>query len=264
MRKTGKKRQNKRKSLTEEYQVVKNELVERSPVRVFEKSIRGGLKAGEIGIIAAPSGIGKTSVLVQIALDKLLQGKKVIHVSFTKHTDYVLAWYEDIFGEFVMKKNLESIAEVKNDVIKNRVLMKFSQEGISGEQINRSLRALITEGGFSAEAVIVDGLEFSPGERERLRGAKDFARELGLSIWYSCTAKTPGEASKSAGILGPAYDKRGIPLVIGDCEDLIDVIVILDPKADHIELTVSKDRDACNPEHIALRLDPKTLLILEV
>ncbi|MDR2743405.1 MAG: hypothetical protein LBB98_14830 [Treponema sp.] len=245
--------------------MVKNELVERSPVRVFEKSIHGGLKAGEIGIIAAPSGIGKTSVLVQIALDKLLQGKKVIHVSFTKHTDYVLAWYEDIFEEFVMKKNLENIAEVKNDVIKNRVLMKFSQEGISGEQINRSLRALITEGGFDAQAVIVDGLDFSPGERERLQGARDFARELGLSIWYSCTVKAPGELPRSAsvGVLGPAYDKRGIPLVIGDYVDLIDVIIALDPKVDHIELTISKDRDVYNPEHIALRLDPKTLLILE-
>jgi hypothetical protein len=242
--------------------VIKNELVERSPVRLFEKSIHGGLKAGEIGIIAAPSGIGKTSVLVQIALDKLLQLKKVIHVSFTKHTDYVLAWYEDIFEEFVTKKNLENIADVKNDVVNNRVLMKFSQDGISHDQINRSLKALINEGGFKAEAVIVDGLNFSPGERERLQGAKDFAGEQGLAIWYSCTVKPP-ERSPAAGIFGSAYDPRGIPLVIADYADLVDVVIVLDPKPDHIELTITKDRLTYNPEHMALRLDPKTLLILE-
>jgi ABC-type lipoprotein export system ATPase subunit len=243
--------------------VVKNELVERSPVRVFEKSIHGGLRAGEIGIIAAPSGIGKTSVLVQIALDKLLQAKKVIHVSFTKHTDYILAWYEDIFEEFVTKKNLENIAEVKNDIVKNRVLMKFSQEGISHDQINRSLRALIKEGGFNAEAVIVDGLEFSSGERERIQGAKDFAAEQGLSIWYSCTVKPPEKTQTAAGILGSAYNQQNIPLTIADYVDLFDVVIVLDPKADHIELNVSKDRNTYNPEHMALRLDPKTLLILE-
>ena len=83
--------------------MVKEELIQRSPVRIFEQSIHGGLKAGEIGVIASQSGIGKTSVLVQLGLDKLLQAKKIIHVSFTQHTHYVLAWYEDIFDEFIWK-----------------------------------------------------------------------------------------------------------------------------------------------------------------
>jgi Rad3-related DNA helicase len=233
--------------------VVKHELIQRSPVRIFEKSIHGGLKGGEVGIIAAPSGIGKTSVLVQIALDKLLQSKKVIHISYTKHTDYVLAWYESIFDEFVKKKNLENIEEVKNDVIKNRVLMKFSQESLSGEQIHRSLKALIQEGGFNAEAIIVDGFEFSSPEQERLGKVKELARELNLSVWYSCTLR--GEE--------PFYDNRDIPLLLQGAVDLIDVVIILEPKGDHIELRVSKDRNTYNPEHLALRLDPKTLLILE-
>ncbi|GHU97900.1 hypothetical protein FACS189483_05080 [Spirochaetia bacterium] len=234
--------------------MVKNELIQRSPVRIFEKSIHGGLKAGEVGIIAAPRGIGKTSVLVQIALDKLLQDKKVIHVSYTKHNDYVLAWYEDIFEEFVTKKHVENIAEVKNEVVNNRVLMKFSQDGITGDQILRSLRALIVDGGFNAEAIIVDGFEFINPERDRdrLTKVRQLAEELKLSVWYSCTVTTDG-----------AYDKQGIPAILKDALDALDVIVVLDPKADHIDLTVSKDREAYNPEHMALKLDPKTLLILE-
>jgi hypothetical protein len=233
--------------------MVKQELISRSPVRIFEKSIHGGLKAGEVGIIASQSGIGKTSVLVQIALDKLLQAKKVIHVSFTQHTDYVLAWYEDIFNEFNKKKNLENTRDIKNDLVRNRVLMNFSQDGVTGEQIIRSLKALITEGGFKAESLIVDGIDFGRIDRERIDGVKQFARESGLSVWYSCTVKGAP----------PHYDKRNIPLAIKDYVDLIDVVILLEPKQDHIELTASKDRDAYNPEHMALRLDPKTLLILE-
>jgi hypothetical protein len=216
-------------------------------------SIQGGLKAGELGLIASPSGIGKTSVLVQIALDKLLHDKKVIHVSFTQHTDYVLAWYEDIFDEFIKKKKLENEEEVKNEIVKNRVLMKFNQEGVTADQILRSLRAMIKDGGFGAEFVIVDGYDFSAGDAERIAKVKDFAGEIGAAIWYSCTVK--GET--------PFYDKRNIPLVVKDYAGLFDVIVVLDPKQDHIDLTVSKDRDAYNPEHMALKLDPKTLLILE-
>ncbi|GHV84775.1 hypothetical protein AGMMS50230_03830 [Spirochaetia bacterium] len=233
--------------------MIKEELVQRSPVRIFEKSIHGGLKAGEIGIIASPSGIGKTSVLVQIALDKLLQGKKIIHVSFTQHTGYVLAWYEDIFDEFTKKKNLDHLADIKDDLVKNRVLLNFSQDGVTGPQIIKSLKALIVDGGFNADSIIIDGFDFSRTNRERIEAVKTGAKELGISFWYSCNVK---------GTL-PLYDKQNIPLVIKEYLDLLDVVIVLEPKPDHIELTASKDRDTANLAHLAVKLDPKTLLILE-
>ena len=230
--------------------MIKAELISRSPVRIFEKSIHGGLKAGEIGIIAAPSGIGKTSVLVQLALDKLLQGEKVIHVSFTQHTDYVLSWYEDIFDEFTRKKNLDNAKEVKDELVKNRVLLNFNQDGVTGEQILKSLRALIIDGCFKAASIIVDGFDFSRTNRERMEAVKNTAKELDLSFWYSCNV-TENE-----------FDKHDIPLLIKDYLDLLDVVIVLDPKADHIELTASKDRNVLDLEHMAVKLDPKTLLIL--
>jgi hypothetical protein len=231
--------------------MIKEELVQRSPVRIFEKSIHGGLKAGEIGVIASPSGLGKTSVLVQIAMDKLLQGKKLIHVSFTQHTDYVLSWYEDIFDEFTKKKNLDRPQDVKDELVKNRVLLNFSQDGVTGSQIINSLKALIVEGSFGADSIIVDGFDFSKTNRERMEVIKADAKELGVSFWYSCNVKGPE----------PLYDKQDIPLIIKDYQDLIDVIIVLEPMSDHIALTASKDRDTANLEHLAVKLDPKTLLI---
>ncbi len=233
--------------------MVKQELIQRSPVRIFEKSIHGGLKIGDIGIIASRKGVGKTAVLVQIALDKLFQGKKVIHVSFTQHTDYVIAWYEDIFSEIAKKKNLENAIEVKNDLVRNRVLMNFNQDGITSDQILRSLRAMIVDGGFKADALIIDGFDFSRTTVERITAVKQFAQELGLEIWYSCTVG-PDE---------PVYDKRNIPLVLKDYIELIDVIVVLEPKQDFIQFSVSKDRASYNPAALELRLDTKTLLIAE-
>jgi hypothetical protein len=233
--------------------MVKDELIQRSPVRIFDKSIHGGLKAGEIGVIASPSGIGKTSVLVQIALDKLLRSRKVIHVSFTQQASYVIAWYEDIFDEFIRKKNLENPREVKNELVKNRVLMNFNQDGVTGDQILRSLRAMIVDGGFKAESLIIDGFDFTKMDRDRLAGIKGFAGELGLEVWYSCTV-LPGEGQ---------YTRQGVPVLIEDYADLIDSVIVLEPKSDHIEFSVSKDRDTYNPASMALKLDPRTLLILE-
>jgi hypothetical protein len=233
--------------------LILSELIQRSPIRIFEQSINGGLKPGEIGVIASPNGVGKTSVLVQIALDKLLQGKKVIHVSFTQHIQYVPVWYENIFNEFVNKKNLENAYEIKNDLVKNRVLMNFSQDGVTKEQIIKGLRAMIIEGGFKADSIIIDGFDFSRTTKESINNVKIFATELGVSVWYSCSVKDEG----------PQFDKENIPLVISGFADIVDVVIVLQPKPDHVKLSISKDRDSIISKSMAMRLDPKTLLILE-
>jgi len=238
--------------------MVLSELIQRSPIRIFEESINGGLKAGEIGIIASPNGVGKTSVLVQLALDKLLQGKKVIHVSFTQHTHYVPLWYEDIFNEFISKKNLENAAEIKNDLVKNRVTMNFNQDGVTKEQILKSLRAMIIEGGFKADSIIIDGFDFLQSSvngslQESLTSVKRFAIEMGINIWYSCSVKDDNQ-----------YDKENIPTVLSSNITNIDVVIVLNPKSNHVELSISKDRDSHISKSMAMKLDPKTLLILEV
>jgi len=239
--------------------MVLNELIQRSPIRIFEQSIEGGLKPGEIGVIASPNGVGKTSVLVQLALDKLLQGKKVIHVSFSSHNSlgqlnqYVPIWYNDIFEEFINKKNLDNAVEIKNNLVKNRVLMSFNQDGITKDQILKSLRAMIIEGGFKADSIIVDGFDFSRMDKEIIAGVKTFAIELGVSVWYSCSVKD--EVSQ--------YDKENIPIILNSFINNIDIVIVLQPKHDHVELTVSKDRGSIISKAMAMKLDPKTLLILE-
>ncbi|MDR0662869.1 MAG: AAA family ATPase [Spirochaetaceae bacterium] len=231
--------------------MVKNELVQRSPVRLLEKNIQGGLKAGEMGILAAPKGIGKTSVLVQIALDKLLQDKKVIHISFNQHASHVQNWYGNIFEEIIDKRPLENERDVADEIVRNRVLMNFNQEGVTSDVIRRSLKSMIVDGGFKADSIIIDGFDFTISERGRISGLKDFAKDAGVSVWYSC------DISGS-----PPYDKRGIPLVVKDIEDLIDVIIVLDPQPHFTELRVSREHGNYNTGG-GVRLDPRTLLILE-
>jgi len=239
--------------------MILSELILRSPIRIFEQSINGGLKNGEIGVIASPKGVGKTSVLVQLAMDKLLQGKKVIHVSFThaalaaQFNQYVPLWYEDIFTEFTSRKNLENPAEIKNDLVKNRVLMNFNQDGITKGQVLKSLRAMIVDGGFKADSIIIDSFDFSRLDKEGISGVKSFAAELGLSIWYSCSLSDKN----------PQYNKEKIPVILENLADNIDIIISLHPKPDYVELTVTKDRDAVVSKNMAMKLDPKTLLILE-
>lgn len=233
--------------------MLKEELIAKSPVRVLERSIKGGLMAGSIGVIASRKGIGKTSVLVQLALDRLLQGEKVIHVSFTAHTSYVIAWYENIFNELAKRRSLEKMDEVRDDLVKNRVIMNFAQEGVTIDQILRSLKAMIGEGGFKAKTLIVDGYDFTRSSKAEMTKVTAFAKEMGIEIWYSCTLT--GEE--------PLVDKNNVPMILREYLDEIGVLILLEPKAEYIHFIVVKEHDRMNPQDLKLKLDAKTLLIAE-
>lgn len=233
--------------------MLKEELIKKSPVRILEKSIEGGLKAGNIGVIASRKGIGKTSVLVQLALDKLMQGKKIIHVSFTTHTSYVISWYENIFTEVAKRKNLENYADVHNELVKNRVIMNFNQEGVTTEQVLKSLRAMIDEGGFKADAIISDGFDFGRADPSHFSAVRDFAVSHGLEFWYSCTMA--GEE--------PLVDKHNVPVILREFMKDIAVLILLEPKAEYIHFIVVKDHGRMNPADLNIKLDAKTLLIAE-
>ncbi|MBU0935151.1 MAG: hypothetical protein KKI09_07240 [Spirochaetes bacterium] len=234
--------------------MLKEELIKKSPVRILEKGIEGGLKAGNIGIIASRKGIGKTSVLVQLAMDKLMQNKKIIHVSFTTQTSYVIAWYENIFSEVAKRKNLEHFADVHDELVKNRVIMNFNQETIDTDQMIKSLQAMIRDGGFAAESVIIDGFDFARSDAKHLSAMKAFAQEMKLEIWYSCTLA--GEE--------PLLDKHNVPVILRDYMNDISVLINLEPHVEYIHFMVIKDHGRMNPEDLHIKLDSKTLLIAEV
>ena len=50
---------------------------EKSPVRVLEKALGGGLGRGNFGVVLSRTGVGKTGFLIGLAMDQLLQGRKV-------------------------------------------------------------------------------------------------------------------------------------------------------------------------------------------
>jgi hypothetical protein len=235
--------------------MVKAELIKRSPLRVFEKSIHGGLGPGNIGVLASPKGVGKTACLVHIATDKLFQGKPVIHVSYSSRVDYIITWYEDIFKEIAKNRRLRAAVDIHDEIIKNRVIMNFKQEGARTEQVLKSVEAMVTFGKFAAQSVIVDGYDFTQGTCGDLAKFKEFAAKLGLEVWFSASLK---EAEAEAGL----YDAAGIPVVLTPLCASIDVLITLHATGDHVELKVVKDHGHPAAGLLPLKLDPKTLLII--
>ncbi|MBU1186037.1 MAG: AAA family ATPase [Acidobacteria bacterium] len=233
--------------------MVRSELIKRSPLRILEKAMGGSLGRGRIGVLASRKGVGKTACLVHIATDKLFQNKPVIHVSYSSRVDYIINRYEDIFREIAKKRNLESAVDVHDDIIKNRVIMNFKQDGRQVDQVLNSVRAMTEHGRFPAEVIIVDGFDFVNADFAEFHKFHDFAGQIGAEAWFSASLR--GDE--------PIFDEWGFPEVLKPFDADIDVLITLGYKEDSIRLHLMKNGDKDVPGELSIRFDPKTMLIAE-
>ncbi|MEL3905611.1 MAG: AAA family ATPase [Treponema sp.] len=226
--------------------MVKEDLIERSAVRNFEKALDGVLQPGEVGIVTAKKGVGKTSMLVQLGLDQLLQGKPIVHISFSQHTDYAITWYNNMFDEVAEKKHLEKAADLKADVIARRIVLNFNQDVVRTVQIIKTVKALF-EGGSKPSVLMIDDFDFSKAVPEAVQQMKAFAKEMGLFIWYTAAADVR---------------EKTVHPDLKPYENDLDVILYLEPATDAIKIHALKARGKSNFD-TGCKLDPKTMMLAE-
>ncbi len=168
--------------------MAKQDLFESSPVRAFDAVTDGGLKAGELGLVTAKKGLGKTSVLVQFGMDTLLNGKQLVHVSFDQHSENVISWYDGIYTEIAKKRSIPNEAEVKEQIVRNRTILNFNQDNFNLEKVVNTLNAL-KAGGIEVAGVVIDGVDFAKVGEEDLQSVASYAKATKTKIWISATAE---------------------------------------------------------------------------
>ncbi len=165
----------------------KKDLIEFSPVQYFT-NITGQLKNGELGLITAKKGLGKTSVLVQFGLDSLLRDKAIVHVSFDQHSSNVISWYSNILSEISKKKNIDNKADLADDIARNRTILNFNQETFTLPKVVNTIKAL-NEGGVKISTIIIDGLDLAKTSKEDLEVLADFTKKEEMTTWFSFTSE---------------------------------------------------------------------------
>jgi len=231
--------------------MVKKELNQRSPIRVLEKSIHGGLGRGNLGVFASKKGVGKTACLAHVALDCLLRGEKVLHVSFSDNPSHIESWYEHVFQEMAATFRLEDVRDVHDEIVSNRLIVHFRQADRTLQQVRAHMDTVTAGSGFTPAVIIVDGFSFTAANDADWALWKEIAAERGVEIWFSASLP-PGEI---------LTDDSGIPAPVAAGKRYFSVIIQLQPMQDHIDLKLLKDRDSVDFEKLRLKLDPRTLLI---
>ena len=159
--------------------MLRTEIYERSPMRVFDESLQGGLAAGELGAVLGGAGVGKSALLVHIALDRIMHDQKVLHVSMRASAEHVRSFYDEIFQGIARLARFKTEDRLAVQVERNRVIHSYLNREFGVTDLDAALDMLAEVMHFKPNCLLLDGFD---GDFESLSG---FAKRQNLSIWVT-------------------------------------------------------------------------------
>jgi len=229
-----------------------NKMIQRSPVRIFEKVIGGGLGAGNLGVVLSRPGVGKTGFLIGLAVDQLLQGKKVLYISTQEPVEHISAFFEQIFQSMSKVLEMDNVLQCQLEMERNRQILVYNRKSFSLDKLAESVSFLKDATGFEPEMVILDGTpRFESTEEWEIEGVKKMGADWGAEIWASSNTHREGQE----------MDDRGVPMDVARFEDHVNVIVALCPESEHIKVNTIKEHGSEDIAQVSLELDPRTMLL---
>jgi replicative DNA helicase len=118
----------------------------------------GGLGPGELGVVVAPSGVGKTWILTALGAEAVRNGLSVVHYSMELSEHYVGARYDTVFTQIPSADLRDKQAEVKGKItnLKGKLLIKyFPPKGVSVKKLQQHIEKMTTMGN-KPDLIIVD------------------------------------------------------------------------------------------------------------
>jgi len=230
----------------------RKELNERNPLRLFEHSIHGGLGPGNIGIVVARHGIGKTAFLVGIALDEAMRGRKTLHVSLDKTVDHMREFYDEIFMDLAHSAHLEDLASERLDMERNRMIHTYAGKSFTIHKLRHSINFLKEYAHFDPACLILQGYDFERATAEDMAAFRELAAEFNVEMWMSAMTHR-----------GVQANEHGIPEHIAKLAPAIAVIVEMTDHDDGVHIALLKDHDNPDVAKLKLALDPSTMLLVK-
>ncbi len=223
----------------------------RSPVRVLEQSIHGGLGRGNIGVVVARHGVGKSAFLVGVALDDLMRERNVLHVSLDHSVDKVRSYYDEIFAELCHTERLEDVWKVHVSLERHRRIHSYLDGTFTIAKLAHGLEFVKQHGGFVPAAIMLDGFDFARARTEDLDALRRMARACQAELWMS--AVTTRDASRN---------DRGVPEPLAHLESSVDVILTMAHDGTAVHVGLLKDHDNPRVSDLKLALDPTSMLLI--
>jgi len=191
--------------------------------------MNGGLGAGEIGVVVAATGVGKSHFLTMLGANALKSGKNVLHYTFELSETAVGVRYDsnlcDMESNQVIDRKDEVLTKYKDMKLGRLIIKEFPTNTASIYTLRSHIERLDVKG-FRPDMIVIDYADIMRSTRqydslrhelkliyEELRG---FASEKGIPIWTASQSNKEGSNSDVVDLsnMSEAYGKAMVADVV--------------------------------------------------
>lgn len=170
---------------------------------VIDDLMDGGLAPGELGVVMAPAGIGKSWLLINIGAHAVKAGKTVIHYTLELNENYVGQRYDSVLTGIPAQnlKNYREDIEAKMLTLKGNLIVKYyptKSVGVMGLKAHIEKTIML---GKKPDLVIVDYGDLLKVniKKDKHEALEDLYEELrGMAGEYAIPVWTASQAGRSA------------------------------------------------------------------
>jgi replicative DNA helicase len=144
---------------------------------VIDNLMDGGLGKGELGVVVAPAGIGKSFLLVNLGANVIKQGKNVLHYTLELNEAYVGLRYDSVITGIAnqeLKYNIDAVKETVEKIPGNLIVKYYPTKTAAISTIASHVERYRMLG-KEPDMVILDYADLLRGNG----GQKDYRLELG-------------------------------------------------------------------------------------
>ena len=176
--------------------------VQSTPWEVINELTDGGLGKGELGVMVAPAGIGKSWALMNIGADAVKKGKTVLHYTLELNEAYVGLRYDSVMTGIAnqnLKHYQDDIKEQLSKIKGELIIKYYPTKTVSVMGIRGHVEKCIMQG-KKPDVIIVDYADLLRGhgqeKRHELEGIYEDLR--GMAGEYELPVWTASQANRSA------------------------------------------------------------------
>lgn len=171
---------------------------------VLNEYIQGGLGAGDLGVVIAATGGGKSLTLVHIAAAALKQGKNVVYYTLELSDEIVGLRFDSCLTGYPMtgiRQFKDEIYEDIKDIPGKLIIKEYATKSASTDTIKNHLTKLVSRN-FNPDLVIIDygdllkPRRFSKEKRDDLESIyeelRGIAKEKEIPIWTASQTNRSG------------------------------------------------------------------------